>query len=382
MSKKGYTVYKHTSPSGKVYIGITSQKPSRRWNNGNGYENNKYFKNSIQKYGWDNFKHEILFTNMPKEDAKLMEQLYIALYDSTNRTKGYNRDLGGNLPSIETIEKIRKSQTGKKMSKESKLKMSKARKGRVPWNKDKTGVFSEDTLKKISEALKGENNPNYGKHHTEDARRKISIAHKGKRTGTENPNAKKVICITTGKIFNCINDAAKYYNIKSPSNITACCSETYKSCNGLIWMYYEDYLKDIDRIDDSDYKLKWKQNTKPMLGKKHTELSKMKIRDSRKGIYCGENHPWYGRKHTEKSKLKNRNSQLRENGNKAKKIICLNNLEIFNCIKSVEDKYGIDPSGISKVCRGKRNSCGRINNEPAKWMFYEDYLKESNDNEK
>lgn len=30
-----YTVYKHTTPSGKVYIGITGQKPERRWQNGN-----------------------------------------------------------------------------------------------------------------------------------------------------------------------------------------------------------------------------------------------------------------------------------------------------------------------------------------------------------
>lgn len=33
----GYTVYKHTSPSGKVYIGITKRKPEYRWNKGKGY---------------------------------------------------------------------------------------------------------------------------------------------------------------------------------------------------------------------------------------------------------------------------------------------------------------------------------------------------------
>ena len=33
-----YTVYKHTSPSGKVYIGITCRKPKYRWNNGKGYK--------------------------------------------------------------------------------------------------------------------------------------------------------------------------------------------------------------------------------------------------------------------------------------------------------------------------------------------------------
>lgn len=31
-----WTVYRHTSPSGKVYIGITSQNVERRWNSGKG----------------------------------------------------------------------------------------------------------------------------------------------------------------------------------------------------------------------------------------------------------------------------------------------------------------------------------------------------------
>lgn len=38
-----YTVYKHTTPSGKVYVGITKQKPEQRWDNGNGYKKNEHF---------------------------------------------------------------------------------------------------------------------------------------------------------------------------------------------------------------------------------------------------------------------------------------------------------------------------------------------------
>ena len=52
--KKIYTVYKHITPSGKVYIGITSIKPDKRWNRGKGYKDNIYFSNAINKYGWDN----------------------------------------------------------------------------------------------------------------------------------------------------------------------------------------------------------------------------------------------------------------------------------------------------------------------------------------
>ena len=60
---KKFCVYKHVSPSHKVYIGITSRKPKKRWVNGEGYSNNDYFTKAIKKYGWDNFKHEILYTN-------------------------------------------------------------------------------------------------------------------------------------------------------------------------------------------------------------------------------------------------------------------------------------------------------------------------------
>ena len=59
LSRK-YLVYKHTAPNGKVYIGITSQSPQRRFNNGRGYYHNDHFKRAIEKYGWKGFSHEIL----------------------------------------------------------------------------------------------------------------------------------------------------------------------------------------------------------------------------------------------------------------------------------------------------------------------------------
>lgn len=91
-----YFLYKHTNLiNNKVYIGITKQKPNRRWHNGAGYKNNKYFYNAIQKYGWENFKHEILFENLNFEEANKKEVELIKKYDSTNREKGYNIHTGG-----------------------------------------------------------------------------------------------------------------------------------------------------------------------------------------------------------------------------------------------------------------------------------------------
>lgn len=45
-----YTVYFHTFPNGKRYIGITKQEPKRRWRDGKGYEGQAVY-NAILKYG-------------------------------------------------------------------------------------------------------------------------------------------------------------------------------------------------------------------------------------------------------------------------------------------------------------------------------------------
>ena len=60
---------------------------------------------------------------------------------------------------------------GKHLSEETRRKLSEAMKGRT---------LSEEHRRKISESMKGKNHPLYGKHHSEDTRRKISESMKGK----------------------------------------------------------------------------------------------------------------------------------------------------------------------------------------------------------
>lgn len=124
---KAYFVYKHTTPNNKSYIGITSYtKPELRWRNGNGY-NNQYFSRAIKKYGWENIKHEILYSNLSKEQAEQKEIELIDLYKSNNPVYGYNIENGGHVHCVSeaTKEKLRgnKNACGHKIDKTQHLEM-------------------------------------------------------------------------------------------------------------------------------------------------------------------------------------------------------------------------------------------------------------------
>ena len=148
-----WKVYKHTNKlNGKVYIGITGQDVERRWrHNGSGYRKCLLFYRAIEKHGWDNFQHDILYDGLTKEEAEILEQKLIEEYKSNDPSAGYNIANGGNANSV-----------------------------------------SEETKKKISETLKRnyikENHHNYGKKFSDEFRKKLSDAHKGKISKEEHPN--------------------------------------------------------------------------------------------------------------------------------------------------------------------------------------------------
>ena len=101
INDKEYTVYKHTAPNGKVYIGITRQKLNMRWRNGDGYKYNKHFYRAIKNYEWKNFKHDIIADGLTKEQACAKEIELIAKYDATNPKHGYNSSTGGYVYFLE-----------------------------------------------------------------------------------------------------------------------------------------------------------------------------------------------------------------------------------------------------------------------------------------
>ena len=139
-----YTVYKHTAPDGRIYVGITSQKPTSRWQGGNGYKGNSYFTRAINKYGWENFSHEILFENLSRDEAVKIEIELIAKYKSNQRKFGFNISSGG------------ESKSGTTISQRQKDIISAASKGRI---------VSETTRKKLSIASKRTwSNPEHVEH--------------------------------------------------------------------------------------------------------------------------------------------------------------------------------------------------------------------------
>jgi hypothetical protein len=105
-----YIVYVHTNKiNNKKYIGITSTSLKKRSRNGEGYKGCDKFYYAIQKYGWNNFTHNILYRNLTKQEAELKEKELIKEYNT--QIDGYNIDEGGFSPVMtqETKDKISKS---------------------------------------------------------------------------------------------------------------------------------------------------------------------------------------------------------------------------------------------------------------------------------
>lgn len=245
-----YIVYKHTTPSGKIYIGITSKKAKYRWGkNGNKYKKNKHFYSAILKYGWENIEHEILFENLTKEEACQKEIELIAYYRSNEREFGYNKSIGGEINmgyhlSDETKKTISEVQKGKRCGKDNPFYgKTHSKEQREKWSKERKGVpLSEERRKKLY-------GKQIGKIQSEETKEKLSNAMKGRSISESH---KKKYCKEVLQYDKDGNFIAKYksavdaglqLNI-SNSRISSCCRGETKICNGFIFRYSEDFKAD------------------------------------------------------------------------------------------------------------------------------------------
>ena len=137
---------------------------------------------------------------------------------------------------------------GKHHTEEAKRKLSEARKGENNPMYGRSGEnapnyrkqWSDESRQKLSIANSGENHAMYGKHHSEETKRKMSESRKDKRM---------VICTTTGIIYESISAASRQTGIYYIC-ITQCCTGRSKSAGKdiitgekLHWKYLYDQTR-------------------------------------------------------------------------------------------------------------------------------------------
>jgi group I intron endonuclease len=223
--ERTYCVYMHTNKTnGKVYVGITSKKPEKRWGK-NGCEYDKKtqraFAGAIEKYGWDGFIHDVLFDNLTKSKAIQKEIELISLYKANvcrwgKEAMGYNMTDGG------------EGHSGHKHSEETRKKMSQSAKKRC----------TDEWRRQLGEFMRGrwvgDKSPNYGKPLSEETRKRISEAKKKKAVIQLSLSGDFVAK------FESLILAERQTNI-SHSEIGKCCKGINKSAGGFIWVYQDSY---------------------------------------------------------------------------------------------------------------------------------------------
>lgn len=163
------------SINGKVYIGQTNDFKSRKKSHFYAHNRKSYFYRALRKHGEKHFDWEILQTTIDESAANKYEKYYIEYFNSTDSEYGYNLTDGGrsNFHFNDVIKnKIATKQ--KEWSQKNPEKREALAKILVDWRKNNP------------ERNRKENNPMWGKHHTEDTRQRIKKNHfdnSGKNNG-------------------------------------------------------------------------------------------------------------------------------------------------------------------------------------------------------
>jgi group I intron endonuclease len=173
-------IYKITAPTGKVYIGQSKNIEKRFQNHKAAYNLKKNTKlyNSFKKYGVENHLFEVV-EECKVEQLDYLEELYGYKYKVLE--EGLNHRLGDGKWQNRTLTETHKAH----------IKQSTV--GRK---------WSEETIKKRKESMKGK-------------------------------NTQQVRCTTDGMLFNSIQAATDYYNLKWRKYIEDVCSGRAKQIKGL-----------------------------------------------------------------------------------------------------------------------------------------------------
>ncbi|NJO65079.1 MAG: hypothetical protein HC836_45315 [Richelia sp. RM2_1_2] len=217
-----YIVYKVTSPSNKVYIGITKYSLANRrakhiWSAKNNKKKIKFNK-AILKYK-DLLKWEVIKQGLSQTLAKKYEIYYIKFYNSYK--KGYNATLGGDSITWVNSPKMTRHQAGKN----GQLKQSQNPNHKLNLSKALKSYFSNNLPARKNISLKTKArllNPENNKKHREALKKVFSLPEQrlanSKRQG--------------GKPFNVYCYVSKKYI--GTWEIQADCNTSLGICNGKI----------------------------------------------------------------------------------------------------------------------------------------------------
>lgn len=226
----------------KRYIGQTIRSLNDRMNDYKNGLGNEYINKAFNKYGWDNFEFSIIDTAQTIDELNNKEIRYIQEYNTINKEKGYNIELGGRnaIPDIDTLNKMSKSHLGIKQTDNwiNKRIASAGSEEAKKYGKKKTKE-EKQYLKNIS--------PKYwlGKNRDNETKSKISNTKKEKGLSVKQ---KEVLCKKVYKkniITNIITNydstaiAATCENVNQ-STISRWCLKN-KTINNYIWSY--DFIK-------------------------------------------------------------------------------------------------------------------------------------------
>jgi len=168
--------------------------------------------NSLNKFGIENHTFEIIKEGLESE-INYYERYYQEYYNVLDREYGLNLKYTGIgdkkvIHSEETRKKIGAKNKGKKISDEQRKKISEIHKGKKQSKEhiDKRKRFGKDNHFFGNKYWKG-------KKFSQERIKQMSEQRKGKNKLGENPNAKKVINIETGEIYNSAKEISIKYSL-------------------------------------------------------------------------------------------------------------------------------------------------------------------------
>lgn len=339
----------------KQYVGQTISTLSERWSQHkcDSKRRQTAIANAIRKYGFDNFKIDIVEDDIPYEDLDNKEIYYIKQYN-TICPNGYNITDGGQTYKTDEYREIMSERVmgennpmygmygnlnpfyGKEHTQETKSILSEKTKER--WDNMTEEEYKKEVIRlhEMNKQMVEKTGGGFkGKHHSKESieaiknklkDREFSEEHKT-RISENSYRKQKIVMLEnyTGKHIKEFDSMTKacYWLIenkihKNPKagEISNVCRRKRRTAYGYIWVYYEDYI-------NGNYEIKEK---------------------------------------------------------KKEKVICLNNNKIFDNITLASEWANIRFSGVWACCNNTQKTAGKLEDgTKLKWMYYEDYIELNKD---